>query len=81
MDAARRRQQLKEVAALLDSEGRSGADLADLSERAESDLSESSRAALAAWPGRVAEYRSAETAPVITVRDGGATGFGAPIPG
>jgi isobutyryl-CoA mutase len=59
-DAARRRQQLKDVAALLDSEGRPAVDLADLSERAESELSESSRAALAAWPVKVEEYGSAE---------------------
>jgi isobutyryl-CoA mutase len=59
-DAARRRQQLKDVTALLESEGRPALDLADLSERAESELSESSRTALAGWPGRSEEYQSAE---------------------
>jgi methylmalonyl-CoA mutase len=59
-DAARRRQQLKDVAALLESEGRTAADLADLSARTESELSEGSRAALAAWPGKLEEYRSTE---------------------
>jgi methylmalonyl-CoA mutase len=59
-DAARRRQQLKDVAGLLESEGRTAVDLTDLLARAESDLSDSSREALAAWPGKLEEYRTTE---------------------
>ncbi len=57
---ARRRQQLREVAALLAAEGRDGADVAGLAEAAEAELSESSRRLLEEWPSRVEEARAPE---------------------
>ena len=61
-DAARRGQQLRNVSALLESEGRPSADVEELAGRTERELSESSRTALAAWPAKLDEYRSPELA-------------------
>jgi isobutyryl-CoA mutase len=63
-DAARRLQQLRDVSALLGSEGRPSADVEELALRAGSELSESSQLALAAWPAKLDEYRSPELARV-----------------
>ena len=60
--AARRRQQLQAVAALLAAEGRSVTDVEALASKAESGLSESSRALLDAWPTKVETYRSPDMA-------------------
>jgi methylmalonyl-CoA mutase len=61
-DAARRSQQLRNVSALLESEGRPSDDVEELAGRTGRELSESSREALAAWPAKVDEYRSPELA-------------------
>jgi methylmalonyl-CoA mutase len=58
--AARRRQQLRDVAVLLAAEGRPAGDVEDLASRADSDLTESSRSLLAAWPGKVEAYSSTD---------------------
>jgi isobutyryl-CoA mutase len=63
-EAARLRQQLRDVAARLESEGRSATDVKELAIRTEPDLSDSSRAALEQWPAKLDEYRSPELARV-----------------
>ncbi|WP_327109357.1 fused isobutyryl-CoA mutase/GTPase IcmF [Nonomuraea glycinis] len=82
-EVARRRQQLTEVRALLDGagagagasagagngdgEGAADARLAELSERAERELSEESRALLDSWPATKEQYTADEL--VVKVRD------------
>ncbi|HET9076258.1 MAG TPA: fused isobutyryl-CoA mutase/GTPase IcmF, partial [Acidimicrobiales bacterium] len=56
--AARRRQQLREVAGMLEAEGRSAADLSVLAEAAERDLDPDSRELLEQWPARVEELQA-----------------------
>ena len=74
-EVARRRQQLTEVRALLDGAGAGNGDgegaadvrLAELSERAERELSEESRALLDSWPATKEQYTADEL--VVKVRD------------
>ncbi|WP_214410419.1 fused isobutyryl-CoA mutase/GTPase IcmF [Sphaerisporangium fuscum] len=65
--AARRRQQLTEVAELVSAEGGDTASLDTLRERAEAELPEDARALLSDWPRTVAAYSADEL--VVKVRD------------
>ncbi|MGH9055843.1 MAG: fused isobutyryl-CoA mutase/GTPase IcmF [Acidimicrobiales bacterium] len=55
--AARRRQQLRDVAGLLAADGRSTADLNELSALADSELAEESRRLLEEWPAKSERFR------------------------
>ena len=57
-ETARRCQQLRDVASLLESEGRSATDVAELAAQAESALSAGSRRLLEEWPARAEESRA-----------------------
>jgi isobutyryl-CoA mutase len=59
-ELARRRQQLGEVAGLLESEGRPSSDVEELATRVDGELSDASKEALTAWPDKVEEYGSAQ---------------------
>ncbi len=55
---ARRRQQLREVAAMLADEGRPGGDVTELERRADAELEARSRQLLESWPTVLERYRS-----------------------
>jgi methylmalonyl-CoA mutase len=57
-DAARRRQQLHDVAGVLTAAGRATDDVAELAARADADLDPATRAAVDSWPDVVARLRA-----------------------
>ena len=59
-EAARRRQQAREVAARLEADGRPVADVVTLAEAAEGALEPASREMLDAWPAKAGTYRDAQ---------------------